>query len=295
MLNFFIKKLSKKKFIFNLKKYKPKGTPMKTLTVLLIMFISTWALAQTSGRLQKIADRELEQTLYHLSYNNVDESLFSLSEKKRLAGGDTVKKKIFQFMVPTTLIPTKMSEAYLDNTYAIDNDAVRIKGSKVILSDDTINDISVLSFLLPLLVIFFTPLVSCGATGSIKKLIVRNIFLAEVIVFLYFIFGIIFNNLANNPVVSGMIVLTLVLITVLSKKTKTEKTIVVSGIIAGSSLAIFSARLSILGLGLFSSGMSVMWGYLGIYILVGSTAAIIVASTRDEPEAIILAIEDDYD
>lgn len=269
---------------------------MKTLTVLLIMLISTWAPAQTSGRLQQITDRELEQTLYRLSYNNVDESLFSLPEKKRLAGGDTVRKKIWQFVVPTTIIPTKMSEAYLDNTYAIKNDAVSIKKSKVILSGETINDISVLSFLVPLLVIFFTPMVGCGATGSVKKLIMKKIFLAETIALLYFSFGIIFSNLANNPIVSGATVLTLVLITVLSKKTKTEKTIIVSAIIAGSSLAIFSARLSLLGFGLFSAGMSVIWGYLGIYILVGSTAAIIVASTKNEPETIILNLEiDDYD
>lgn len=278
---------------------------MKTLSALLIMFISIWAPAQTSiqpnhrveettGRLQKIADRELEQTLYRLSYNNVDENMFSLPEKKRLAGGDTVKKKIFQFIVPTTVVPTKMSEAYLNNTYAVSNDVVKAKDSKIVLSDETINDISVLSFLLPLLAVFFAPLVGCGATGFVKKMIMRNILLAEAIVFLYFIFGII-SDLANNPVVLGMIILTLALRTVLSKKTITEKTIVVSGIIAGSSLAIFSARLLLLGFSIFSGELSVMWGYLGIYVLVGLVAAIIVARTKDKPEAIFLVISDDYD
>jgi len=268
---------------------------MKTLTVLLIMLISTWASAQTSGRLQKIADRELEETLYRLSYHNIDASLFSLSEKKQLAGGGTVKKKIYQFVVPTTLIPTKISDAYLNNTYIINNDVVEVKDSKAILSGGTINDISVLSFLLPLLIIFLVPLIDCRATPSVKKIITKNIFLAEAIAVFSSLAGIIVSYLANSPVVSGIIVLTLIIVILFSKSTKTEKAIVMSGVIAGSSLAIFSARLSLLGFGLFSSEMSVIWGYLGIYILVGSVAAFIVTRTKDEPEAIILVIEDDYD
>jgi len=277
---------------------------MKIITVLLVMFIQIWALAQTSnqshdkiksGRLQKIDDQELEETLYRLSYNNVDASLFSLPEKKQLAGGGTVKKKIWQFVVPTTLIPTKISDAYLNNTYIINNDMVEVKKSEAILSGGTINDISVLSFLLPLLIIFLVPLIGCGATPSVKKIITKNIFLAEAVAVFSFLAGIIASCLANNLMVSGIIVLILIIVILFSRSTKTEKAIVMSGIIAGSSLAIFSARLSLLGFGVFSSEMLVIWGYLGIYILVGLVAAFIVTKTKNEPEEIILDIEDDND
>ncbi len=238
---------------------------------------------------QKMEIQELERSRSQMSFKDCFYEDLSAEELNRLADGQMVNKKSDPFFIPVSLNPTgNISEIQKIDTY-VNQGGVVSKTSKVQLGKvETAMDIAILSFYLPLLLMLSILLVHCRAHSSKKIDLTIFAAISNLLVLVSFILGMIFSSLATNGTVSFIIVLTLLIIVVMDSGSKTERTLAVSGIIAGTSVGIFTGRIIESGFGVFSFQMALIWEYVGLYLLASIIGLIFMWKTESTEEPIYI-------
>lgn len=238
---------------------------------------------------KELATQELANMRASLSFKGVDPQIFSNDEINSLATGKIIKKINYLFFIPVGLFPILVSDVFNINTYTNNNSLV-LKTSQIkIARAENALDIAIISFYLPLVIIFFIPLAHYKSYSSRKLKLLICSFLANLFIFFSFISGLLLSSIvANVPISSIIVIILLAIVIMLVGITKIEKTLIISGIIASFSIGIFTSRLSILGYGLFSSQLALIWEYIGLYIVATIIGQIIMWHKESAEEPIYI-------
>lgn len=238
---------------------------------------------------KELATQELAKLRENLSFEGVDAKNFSNDEINSLATGKIIKKNNYLFIIPVNLFPITVSEVFNIDTYTNSNSVV-LKTSKIkIARAENALDVSIISFYLPLVIIFFVPLANRKSYVTQKTRLSICSFLANILAILSFVSGLLISNIVANVLISGIILIILLTIVImLSGTTNTEKTLIISGIIGSFSIGIFTSRLSILGYGLFSSQFAIIWEYISVYLVTTIIGQIIMWHKKSAEEPIYI-------
>lgn len=278
---------------------------MKTLVIILVVFIINTLSAQTNSSktdelikknaLKKMIEREIDKTLNQLTYPGIDPLIFSTAQRRQLAAGEIVEKKSCSYSIPTKILPIiTLNDVSVTESYKnISGQVKKVESKLEFGSSKTTWIISLISFYLPIFLIFSIPIFSGFNQNKLIKtrttlfVVISNLFL-----FISILGGIIASSFTINGLMFGLPIIAAMIVTMIGNRTSAEKMLVFSGIITGTFAGVYTGRLSLLGFTVLSHELFIIWTYVTIYALAGTIAVIAMWLTKTDTE-IIIDIEDD--
>ena len=250
--------------------------------------------------LKTLVEREINQTLNRMSYPGLDPLTFSTAQRRQLAAGEKVEMIEPQFPVLTAIFPfIKLRNASWINIYQVDNDCQvkKIRSEMTLGPEKAAFDLTLLSGYLPIIAILTLPLFGGFNQEKITKAKTTCfVAISNFLLFISIIVGLTISGLVTGGLLFGLLIVAAMIIVCLGKQTKTNKLIVLAGLISGTFAGVYAGRFSQLGFTAFSSQMMIIWMYAAFFLLAGLVSIVIMqlSKTSDNWKEVIFIIKDDY-